>query len=257
MAASFVLWATFLAGIQHIPNIHQDSHLPSSTLVLMNSMQQSAVFFVPLIGLGLGYNAITGERERGSIKFVLSLPNTRLDVVIGKFVGRTTVLSASVLLAYVLVAGISLVTLDAFSLDIFLRYTLLTLVYGSVYVAVGIGLSAFMKSRQIALIAAACLYMLFLLFWDVFLVFLQFLFVGQELPESGLPEWIQFVAILNPSTAFGYATRWAIPEFNEFVLFPESDAFYLQNRVGVVVLMAWIIIPLCVGYARFRRTTLH
>ncbi|ADJ13997.1 ABC-2 type transporter [Halalkalicoccus jeotgali B3] len=72
---AFVLWAGFLAAIQHVPNVYVGSDLPRDTLALMNSMQQSAVFFVPLIGLGLGYNAIVGERERGSLKFLLGLPH--------------------------------------------------------------------------------------------------------------------------------------------------------------------------------------
>lgn len=257
MALAFVLWAGFLAAIQHVPNIHQDSYLPRSTVVLMNSMQQSAVFFVPLIGLGLGYNAISGERESGSLKVLLGLPHTRRDVVLGKFVGRTTVIWVCILAGYATAASISLIVTNSFVLDVFALYTLLTLLYGSVYVAIGIGFSAFMKSRKTALAGAIGLYMLFLLFWDIFLLLLQLVSVGQELPESGLPEWIQFIGVLNPSTASGYAARALIPEFHVLTLFPESNAFYLQNQIGFLVLVLWIVVPLWIGYARFERTDLH
>ncbi|MCL7419024.1 MAG: ABC transporter permease, partial [Halalkalicoccus sp.] len=252
-----VLWAGFLAAIQHVPNVYAGSELPRSTMALMNSMQQSAVFFVPLIGLGLGYNAIGGERERGSLKFLLGLPHTRGDVVAGKFLGRTAVITVAILVGYATAAGVSILTTDSFSPDIFALYTLLTLLYGAVYVAVGIGASAFMKSRKTAFGVAIGLYMLFLLFWDVFLVLLQFVSVGQELPESGLPEWIQFVGLLNPATASGYAARALIPEFHALTLFPESDALYLQNWVGLVVLVLWVVVPLGVGYVRFERMDLQ
>ena len=267
MTLAFVVWAGFLAAIQHVPNVYQDSSLSSETLVLMNSMQQSAVYFVPLIGLGLGYNAITGERDRGSIKLLLGLPNTRFDVVFGKFVGRTSVLWVAILAGYATAAIISLVTLDSFALEIFVGYTLLTLLYGAVYVAVGIGLSAFVGStfvesrffetRSIAYALAIGLYTLFLLVWNVVLLLLQLVTVGWEPSETGLPEWIQFIGILNPSTAFGYASRALIPEFHDLTRYPESDAFYLQDRVGLVVLVAWIALALGLGYSRFRRTSIH
>lgn len=253
----FVVWAGFLAAIQHVPNIHQDTTLPRSTIALMNSMQQSAVFFVPLIGLALGYNAIAGERERGSLKLMLGLPHTRRDVVYGKFLGRTAVITASIVAGYSTAAVIALLTYDSFALDIFVPYLLVTLFYGSVYVAIGIGVSAFMRSRQFAITAAIGLYALFLLIWDVFLLFLQLVAVGPELPESGLPEWIQFVGLLNPSTAFEYATIALIPEFTELTTFPESDALYLEHWVGFPVLVAWIVLPLGVGYLRFKKTELR
>ncbi|SDJ57611.1 ABC transporter permease [Natronorubrum texcoconense] len=254
---AFVLWAGFLAAIQHVPNIHEGSYLPRSTLALMNSMQQSAVFFVPLIGLGLGYNAIAGERERGSLKFMLGLPHTRLDIVVGKFLGRTAVIWVAILSGYTTAAAVAILTYDSFALGIFVRYTLLTLLYGSVYVAIGVGFSAFVKSRSMAFGAATVLFVVFLLLWDAFLLFLQLVAVGWELPENGLPEWIQFVGVLNPSTAVEYASRALVPEFHELTVFNESDALYLQNWVGLVVLGLWLVGPLAIGYARFRRTDLH
>ncbi|ADJ13996.1 copper ABC transporter permease [Halalkalicoccus jeotgali B3] len=178
-------------------------------------------------------------------------------MVAGKFLGRTAVIVVAILAGYATAGGVSMITADSFSPGIFGLYTLLTLLYGAVYVAIGIGASAFMKSRKTAFAIAIGLYMLFLLFWDVFLVLLQFASVGQELPESGLPEWIQFVGLLNPATASGYAARALVPEFHALTLFPESDAFYLQNWVGLVVLALWVVIPLAVGYARFERMDLH
>ncbi|XVH33480.1 ABC transporter permease subunit (plasmid) [Haloferacaceae archaeon DSL9] len=257
MTATFVLWAGFLAVVQHVPNIYQESGLSNETIALLNSMRMSAGPFVPLIGLALGYGAIVGERESGSLRLLLGLPHTRRDVVVGKFVGRTAVISIAILTSYATVAAIAALTYDSFALGPFVRYSLLTLLYGAVYVSIGIGFSAFMNSKMGALAGATVLYLVFVLFWDVFLLVLQLAFVGREPPESGLPEWIQFVGMLNPSNAIRYATRELVPAFNEITFLAETDALYLQNEVGFLVLALWIVVPLWVGYVRFERADLY
>ncbi|MXR52348.1 ABC transporter permease subunit [Halovenus sp. WSH3] len=254
--ALFVLWAGFLAGIQWVPNIYRDSELSTSTLAMMNSMQQSAVYFVPLIGLMLGYAAVVDDRASGSFKLMLALPHSRRDFVFGKLLGRVAVLCGAVAVGYGTAAVIAVVGYDAFSLRIFGLYTLLTLLYGAVYVSVGIGLSVFLRSRTAALAVMVGLYGLFLLFWNVFLLVLQLATVGSELPEGGLPNWIEFVGLLNPANAFGYAARGLIPEFAEITRYPEPDAVFLQNWLGIVVLVVWVIVPVTVGYLRFRRLDL-
>ncbi|WP_336328276.1 ABC transporter permease subunit [Halovenus sp. HT40] len=254
--ALFVVWAGFLAAIQWVPTFFRDSDLSTSTLAVMNSMQQSAVFFVPLIGLMLGHAAIVDDRQSGSFKLMLSLPHSRADFVYGKFLGRTAVLSVAVLFGYGTATIIALLTYSSFSLRIVVLYTLLTLLYGAVYVAVGIGVSVVTASRTRALAIATVLYGLFLLFWDVFLLLLQLATVGSEVPDNGLPDWIEFVGLLNPSTAFPYAARALVPEFAEITLLPKPSAVYLQNWLGFVVLAAWLVGPLTIGYLRFERIDL-
>lgn len=253
----FVLWAAFLGGIQWVPVMYRDSELSTRTLAMMNSMQQSAVYFVPLIGLMLGYAAVVDDRASGSFKLMLGLPHSRRDFVYGKFLGRTIVLGGAVVLGYGTATTIALLGYDAFSVRIIGLYTLLTVLYGAVYVSVGIGLSVFMRSRTAALAIMVGLYGLFLLFWNVFLLALQLLTVGSEVPESGLPNWIEFVGLLNPGNAFGYAARAIIPEFGDITRYPEPDAVFLQNWLGVVVLVVWLVVPVTVGYLRFRRIDLE
>lgn len=254
--AAFVLWAGFLAAIQWVPTIYRDSDLSTATLATMNSMQQSAVFFVPLIGLLLGYASIVDDRENGSFKLMLSLPHSRADLVYGKLLGRTATVCVAVVLGYGTAVAIALLTYDSVPLGIFATHSLLTLAYGAVYISIGIGVSVFMPSRQKALAVMTGLYALFLLLWDVAMLGLQLATVGSKLPPGGLPDWIQFAALLNPSTAFAYAAQVLVPEFSDLTTFPESDAIFLQNWVGLVVLAAWLIVPITVGYLRFERMDL-
>jgi ABC-2 type transport system permease protein len=50
----------------------------------------------PIVGVVVGYNAVSGGRESGSLKLLLSLPHSRADVVFGKVVGRGAALSLAV-----------------------------------------------------------------------------------------------------------------------------------------------------------------
>jgi len=49
------------------------------------SLVSLAIYLVPLISLILGYDAIVGERERGSLDLLLALPITRLELLLGKY----------------------------------------------------------------------------------------------------------------------------------------------------------------------------
>ncbi len=253
----FVLVAGFWAAIQHVPPMYGESDIPTSTLALLNSMGQPMAFFVPLLGLGISYNSVVGERESGSIKLALGLPNSRRDIVFGKFIGRSVVLTVAILTAYLVVAVIALLTYESFAAIEFILYTVMTVFYGVVYVAIGIGFSSIMNTRSMALAGATGLYTLFQLGWDTVTAILQIVTVGWVPPESGPPDWVVLVYVLNPTAANGYATRAIIPELNAITAHPVSDAFYLQEWVGFPILAAWLLLSLGFGYRRFARTEIR
>jgi ABC-2 type transport system permease protein len=248
----FVLVAGFWAAIQHVPPMYADSDIPTSTLALLNSMGQPMAFFVPLLGLAISYGAISRERDSGTIKLTLGLPNSRSDVVLGKFIGRTAVLSIAILSGYAVIAAIALVTYEAFAAFKFILYTVLTIFYGAVYVAIGIGFSSVMESQRAALAGAAGLYVLFQIGWDFVTAILQTITVGYVPPESGAPPWIIVVHALNPTAAVGYATRAIIPTFDEIMSYPVSASFSPPKWAGFAILTAWLVLSLGYGYRRFR-----
>jgi len=253
----FTAFAAGLALIQWVPPLYRDGTVETSTLALLNSMRQPTVFFVPLISLAVTYDSIAGERERGSIRLLLGLPNTRRAVVFGKFIGRTSVVAVAILVGYAVAGLIALLTFDSFDVAVFGLYTALTIFYGAVYTALATGFSAAMESQFRALVGASALYGLFLLGWDIMLLFLQLLIYGQDIPEDGLPDWFNFIGLLNPSTAFMHAVRAVIPEYAQITFYPESSAVYLQDWVGFVVLVFWGAVPLAVGYYRFTRADIQ
>lgn len=67
------------------------------------SLINLVLLIVPLMALTVGALSIAGERERGSLSYLLSQPVTRTEVFLGKYLG----LAASLLTALVLGFGLS------------------------------------------------------------------------------------------------------------------------------------------------------
>ena len=126
---------------------------------------------VPLVGLVVGYNAVSGERESGSLKLLLSLPHSRADVVFGKVIGRGAALSLAVFTGFLL-PGLVLFALEqtgalaAFNVGSFLGYTVFAAVLGVVFVAISVGFSAAASTQRRALIGSVGIYVLFVLLWS-------------------------------------------------------------------------------------------
>ena len=53
------------------------------------SLVNALLLFVPLIGLSVGASSIAGERERGTLLYLLSQPINRAELFAGKAVGAS------------------------------------------------------------------------------------------------------------------------------------------------------------------------
>ncbi|MFB6217602.1 MAG: ABC transporter permease subunit, partial [Halobacteriaceae archaeon] len=86
-----------------------------TSLGLLGFLLSPAGLLVPIIGLVVSYKAVAGERDSGSLKLLLGLPHSRLDVLLGKVVGRGAVVGVAVVTGFVLTAVVVLATFAAFS----------------------------------------------------------------------------------------------------------------------------------------------
>ncbi|PAU83645.1 ABC transporter [Halorubrum salipaludis] len=125
---------------------------------------------VPLVGVVVGYNAVSGERESGSLKLLLSLPHSRADVVFGKVIGRGGALALAVLAGFllpglVLFALAQTGALATFNVGAFLGYTVFAAVLGIVFVAITVGCSAAATTQRRALIGGVAIFVLFVVLW--------------------------------------------------------------------------------------------
>lgn len=206
---------------------------------------------VPLVGIVVGYNAVSGERESGSLKLLLSLPHSRADVVFGKVLGRGAALSLAVVTGFLL-PGIVLFALAqtgalaTFNVGSFLGYTVFAAVLGVVFVAIAVGCSAAAETQRRALIGGVAVFVLFVVLWS--LVTGQFLDAASGLIDP-LPVSQQqvsvFLQVANPITGVELLSSAFL---GDRLLSGETVN---QQISAVSMLVFWTIAPPLAGLWKF------
>lgn len=225
----------------------QASEATGTTLVALLTQQGS--FFltslVPVLGLMAAYASIVGERSSGSLKILLGLPYSRRDVVVGKFVGRAAVLAAATVAAFA-VGFLFLLTYDELAVLDYLFFVFLTTLLGTVYVAVAVGISAGVKTRSRAAAAAVGVFFFFKFLWDTSLVPRIVVYVVERDAASltSTPGWYEYLVAFGPNEAYSNVANGYLEGFGSVEL------------LSAAVLVAWVVVPVVLGYLRFETTDL-
>lgn len=233
---------------------------PSDSVVALWNMAFVGAVFVPAIALVAAYLAIAGERESGSIKHLLSTPVSRRDVVLGKYASRAGIVAASLVLGFAVAAVLAAAWFDSLNAVVFVRIAALTTIYALAYVAVAIGISAVTATRSRAMAGALGFYFvtnLVTLNDDISgLAGLEYVLNGVFGLGIG-EDPIQFVGMLtNPTRAYLVSTIGVFPEgVTETMDLPATDdlSWYVQPEIAVLILVAWLLVPVLFGARRFER----
>lgn len=212
------------------------------------------VFLVPLAALMFGYDAISGERELGSLKLLLGLPYTRRDVVVGTAVGRVVVVAVATLVGVVAAAVVFVGFGGALPVVDFLVFAALVVLLGAAYAGSAVGFSAASPTSNRAMATSVGFFLLTIVGWSAVPMLFRYVVNGFSTPRGPRPEWAAFLDALSPVEAYTTATNALMRSGGTSV--PTSDAFYHTGPFAVVVLFAWAVVPVAVGYRRFRATDL-
>ncbi|WP_340099993.1 ABC transporter permease [Salinibaculum salinum] len=217
--------------------------------------------FVSVAAIVTCYKSLAGERESGSMKLMLSLPHTRRDVVLGKLVGRTTVLAVPIVIALVvgIVLGMGLLGDIAPVATVLLG--IVGIFFALTYAGIMVGLSATTGSTSRAAALAIGFLLVFEFLWDVVVLGLVFVTNGFALPTGGFPEWVFPVSQVAPSNAFVTTLSAVIPDSpaaaaGQGPSATQIDAFFGTPWVGVVMLALWTVVPIVLGYWQFQSADL-
>lgn len=220
---------------------------------------------VPIVALVAGYLAVAGERESGGIKFLLGFPNTRRDVVVGKLGSRLVVVAVGVALLFLAAASMSLARHGTLPLAGVVGMFALTLVYGSVFVTLAVALSASVAARSRAIGAAVGSYLLLVILYVVPTVSIPGLVRWLHhtmLGQAQNPHLYSAVTYTSPFTAYRKAMNLALPGRRQVfraVDIADMQAnvpVYLTDEFALVIFAVWLVVPIVLGYLRFRGTDL-
>jgi Cu-processing system permease protein len=215
--------------------------------VTIASLVSLVVYLVPLIALMLGYDAIVGERERGSLALLLSLPITRFELLLGKYLGLAAALVASTVVGF---GSVGILLAFSFGAGAALHYA------GFIASAIGLGLAFLSLSVLISVVAGSRIgasglaivsWFGLVLVYDLVLLALLVALAGR-LSSGVVPALLLF----NPADAFRMVNIFGFADvarlYGLATVVPKSLA---SPAVQGAALVAWILMPLGIASWRF------
>lgn len=219
--------------------------------VTVVSISSLTIFLIPLIALLIGYDAIVGEAERGCLLLMLTYPVSRLEILLGKFLGHAAILSFATLIGY---GGVGLAaawtgSADAESWRAFAALLTSSVLLGLAFLALAYLVSVLVNERSTAAGIAVGLWLVFVIVYDLALMGLLVASkggVGSDIFPSLL--------LLNPADAYRLFNLTAFENVRKLSgLGGLSASAQFSPAVLMTALLAWIVLPLAGAIAVFNR----
>ncbi len=217
--------------------------------VTIASLVSLVIYLIPLIALVLGFDAIVGERERGSLDLLLSMPITRLELLLGKYFGLAAALTFSTIAGFGLVAVVLSAKLDLNALFHYFGFMLSSVLLGCAFLSLAVMLSVFAADRTRASGLAIATWFFFVLVFDLLLL-------GALVVSGG--QWggeiFPYLLLANPADVFRILNIFSLDDVRTLyglaTVFPRAlaDPWLLG-----LVMFAWIAVPLGIATWRFRK----
>ncbi|HHH27063.1 MAG TPA: ABC transporter permease [Polyangiaceae bacterium] len=225
-----LLFAALASGV----SLYGQSAEGNAAALTGPSLVTLAAFLVPLVALVLGHDAIVGESERNTLGLLLSLPVSRIEVVVAKFIGRGIALCIAVGL------GLSAAMLTAGEGEAGVLAKLIgpSLLLGLAFVSFGILISSVTSRQVTAASLVVVTWFLFVFFYDVGLLGLLVATDGEISQQT-----IASLVVGNPAGLYRVQmmTQLAGPEVMEGLGLSASLPTPTQ---GAAIWAAWILGPL-------------
>ena len=235
-------------------------------------------FLVPLMAIGLGFDAVNSEHNRRTLSRILSQPIYRDALLFGKFLAGLVTLSISLVTLWLLVIGLGLFLIGiphgAEEIARSFVFLLVTIVYAGVWLALALLFSILFRSAATAALVTLGLWLLVTFIWPVLSGALAQIIVPPDprytalgLQTPGTAQLEQILARFSPSTLYA--------EIVVALLDPTTRALgpiYLSQLQGAVlgaplpfaesILIAWpqmvgmiatAIVLFVIGYVIFQR----
>ncbi len=163
-------------------------------------------FLVPLMAIGLGFDAVNGEHNRRTLSRVLSQPIYRDALLFGKFLAGLATLSISLIALWLLVIGLGLLMLgvppNGAEMARAFVFLLVTIAYAGVWLGLALLFSIIFRSAATAALVTLGVWLLVTLIWPVLAPAIAQAFVSAD-DQAALITTAQMLARLSPSTLFG------------------------------------------------------
>lgn len=167
VVACVVLWVgaislTSFMGLLQIGRIGAQGY--ERTVISMLNLAQ---YLVPLLGLLLGHDVIVGENEERTLRLLIASGVSRTRLLLGKFIGSCITLAVPLAIGFFIAGAVVGFAAKDNDIGSFLRLGVTGLALGVVFLAVGMVVSSFARSRVQAIVTALLLWCAFVFVWDL------------------------------------------------------------------------------------------
>jgi Cu-processing system permease protein len=224
----------------------------------ISGMTQLGSFLISIVALMLGYAAIIGEIERGSMSALLSLSATRFEITVGKFLGLGAVLCLTILIGYGIAGLVIAGNVSNVDYLAYLGFIGMTMVFGMVFLSVALFFSTVFSKRSTALGGAIFL-------WFLFNIILPIVFVGllattidftKITMETTLivPDWYHGLNLFNPISVYSSLIGITIGPVQSSTGsgFIPNPSWYSSGLL-MGVMLTWIVVFFTLAVWRFQR----
>ena len=243
-----IIFSLFALAIAYFGSAQQGSVGFKGVDVTIASLVSLVIYLVPLIALILGYDAIVGERERGSMDLLLSMPITRFEILLGKFLGLAAALAVSTALGFG--AGLLPISGGVESKDLYhyAGFVLSATLMGMAFLSLSMLVSVVSTDRIRASGVAIGLWFFFVLIFDLLLTGALVLSDGSL--GSGV---FGALLMLNPADVFRLLNIFSSEQVqNMYGLATVMPDRLTSPAVLGAVMAAWIVVPFLIARWRFR-----
>jgi len=203
-------------------------------------MMTLVTLLVPIIGLMLGYAAIVGEKEKGSLELMLSYPIERIEIVTGKFLGLGAVMALATSVGFGVAGVIIAIGVSGVQWGNYAVFVLASVLLGLVFIAISMFFSAIFKKRSAAMGGAVFLWFLFEMIWNIVIAGIltaQYGIGKITDPNFMAPNWYYVTSLVNPVKAYSALVSLSIPSVSELA---GSIPSFVNVPFNLAILLSWL-----------------
>lgn len=251
---------------------------------IASTIASTTAYIAPLLGIALAFDAISGERERGTLRILLSRPIYREDVINGKIISALAIIGLTMTVSSLTSVSVSILLHNvAVTLDDIMRiclFIVFSIVLSFAYYAFSLFISTFSNKSSHSLIISIGVWIFFTFILSIISSLVAFAVLGppparviavfnetqRQVPEEYL-SYMRRVAEISSiirafsinyhytqitKSLFGFAI--GPPEFGQGERTIASIPTVLSTRVmDIVILIVFPIVFLVASYMVFTR----
>ena len=215
------------------------------------SLINLVLLIVPLMALTIGAQSLASEQEKSTLAYLLAQPLNRIEVFVGKYLGLTLSLLASLTLGFG-ISGLVMALNGSGAADpsAYVKLVALAFLLSLTMLSIGFLISALTNKAGVAVGIGLFLWLAFVFFGDLGMMGTV---MALRLPIDNL-FWL---SLSNPLQVFKMA---AILDIRTTLDILGPAGIYAVQRYGdslfdlfLGVLVVWILLPAAVAYTYFHR----